>query len=163
MRFWRVQQRLSCSMTQHSCKHSYILPGLGGIGVVTYRLQAANGGSDLRSSGINATQERALVVGQRVHGLERNVEARVGVVDRKHVDALPVVRQLPARPARGGVPARDRRRASDVREVRERAEGGEALGEQPVRAVGARDVREAGRAAVVRLVVGDRHGWRSRC
>ena len=79
------------------------------------------------------------------------------MVDREHVDAPPVVRQLPARSALRRVPARDRRRAADVREVRQRAERAEALGEQPVRAVGARDVRETCALAIVCLVVGDRH------
>ena len=79
------------------------------------------------------------------------------MVDREHVDVPPVVRQLPARPALRRVPPRDRRRPTDVREVRQRAERAKALGEQPVRAVGARDVREARGPAVVRLVVVDRH------
>ena len=77
------------------------------------------------------------------------------MVDREHVDAPPVVRQRPARPARGVVPARDRRGPADVRELGERAERAEALGDEPVGAVGARDASERRARVVVRLVVGD--------
>ena len=128
--------------------------------VRTHRLKTASRGSDLRRLGVHATKERSLVVRERVHRRERDVEPRVGVVDREHVDALPVVRQLPARAALGRVPSRDRGRAADVGEVWQRAKGAEALRDHPIRAVGARDGREAAGRVVVRQVVRDRHAER---
>lgn len=49
------------------------------------------------------------------------------MVDGEHVNRLAFPRQTPARPALGRVPGLDGGRAADVREPRERAEGGEAF------------------------------------
>ena len=119
--------------------------------------QPANRLVDLGRVGVDAPESGTLVVRERVHRRECDVEARAGVIDREHINALAVVRQLPARPARGIVPARDRRRPADIRELRQRAERAETLRDEPVRAVRARDSRERRASVVVRLVVRDRH------
>ena len=89
-------------------------------------LETANAGGDLLSLGIDASEEHRLAVGQLVHSLERDVEARPGVVYREHVDRLPVVGELPTGATLVRVPARDYGSATDVGEVGERAEGGKA-------------------------------------
>ena len=123
-------------------------------------LQTAGRSRHLRGRGVDPSEGHSLTVCEGVHRLQRDVEAGVGVINREDVNAPAVVGQPPARPARGGVPASDGCRTTNVREVGERPESGEALREHSIRAVGARDVREARRRAVVRLVVGDGHGER---
>ena len=80
-------------------------------------LETALGLVNLLRRRVDATQEHRLAARKRVHRLLRNVEPAVGVVDREDVDALALVRQLPARPALVRVPSRDRGRAADVGEV----------------------------------------------
>lgn len=89
------------------------------------RETASRAGDGLRL-GVDAAEELALVVRELVERTEGDVEARVGVVDREHVDRRAVVRELPARAALGRAPAADRGRAADVGEARERPEGREA-------------------------------------
>lgn len=127
-------------------------------------LEAALAGSDLLGLGVDASQEDSVVVRERVHRTEGNVEARLGVVNRDDVDRRAVVRELPAGAALVRVEARDDGGATDVREVRQRAEGREALGEHTVRAVRARNGGQGAIGVVVRLVVGhrDRGGGRGR-
>ena len=87
-------------------------------------MQATSGRSDLRRLCVDAAEVDSLVVRELVHRALRNIErADAGVVDREHVDALAVVRQLPARPARRRVPAADHARTANVREPGKRAEG----------------------------------------
>ena len=124
--------------------------------------QTAGRSCHLRGRGVDPSEGLSLTVCEGVHRLQRDVKTGVGVVNREDVDAPAVVGQPPARPARGGVPASDGRRTTNVREVGERPESGEALGEHSIRAVGARDVREARRRAVVCLVIGDGYAERGR-
>ena len=91
--------------------------------------ETALAGVDLLRLGIDAPQEDTLVVRERVQRAERDVEARVGVVDGEHVDGHAVVGELPAGAAGVRVIARDGGRTADVREVRERAKGAEAYAE----------------------------------
>lgn len=123
-------------------------------------LQTARGRGNLLRGDIDPAQLLRLVVRQRIHRRKRDVEARVGMVDREDIDALALVGELPARAARIRVPATDGDRAANVGELRERAEVAEALGDQPVLAVGAGDGVEAGGPVVVRFVVRERHAER---
>lgn len=64
-----------------------------------------------------------MAVRQLVHCAETNIERPwVGVVDRKHVNGVAVVGQLPAGPALVRVPAWDNAGTADAWEVRESAE-----------------------------------------
>ena len=94
-------------------------------------------------------------VRERVERLLRNVEPDARRVHRDDVDALALIRQRPARPAHRAVPALHELRPADVRERGERAERGEALGEQSVLPVGAGDAEERLGRVVVRLVERD--------
>ena len=100
-----------------------------------------------------------LVVRQLVQRRLRDIEAAVRVVDCEDVDARPVERQRPAGAALRRVPSRDRGSAADELR-RERPEGREALGEQPVCAVGAGDLRQGGPRRVVDRIVRNRHACR---
>lgn len=76
------------------------------------------------------------------------------MVDGEHVDAAPVVRQLPARAARRRVPARHGRRRPDVGEPRDLPLRRPPVPrDQPVGPVRARHRRQAARRVVVALVV----------
>lgn len=141
--------------------------------------QAAVGGSDLDSGGLNTAEGSSLAVGQLVHGGLGDVEAGGGVVDGQDVDGAATVAQLPASSAlRGqvsfpvhisssigraydktharGVPAGDLGGAADVGEVGDGALGLVAVaGDEAVGAVGARDGRHGAAGVIVAGVVGD--------
>lgn len=119
--------------------------------------QATRGGIHLGRRSVDAAQEHSLPVRQRIQRNLRNVEPAERMVDREDVDARPIERELPARAALRGVEARDRLGAPDELGG-ERAEGREALREQPVRPVGARDDVERVRRVVVGVVEGDGDG-----
>lgn len=119
-------------------------------------LQTAVADRNLGRRGIDASQLDGLATRQGVHGVERNVEARGGVVDGQDVDGVAAVRELPAGAARGRVPARDGGGASDVGEARDLALRLPVVaGDEAVGAVGARDDGQGTRAVVVAGVVGD--------
>jgi len=84
-----------------------------------YAAKAAGTGIDLLDLGVDASEEDAVAAGEGVERAERDVEARIGVVDGEHVDRHAVVRELPAGAALGRVPARNGSGTANVREVRE--------------------------------------------
>lgn len=69
--------------------------------------ETACGLVDLGSLGVDAPEEDTLVVCERVHRRQRDVESRGGVVDGEHVNRRPVERELPAGAAFGRAKARD--------------------------------------------------------
>lgn len=119
-------------------------------------LQTALANIDLASSSVNASELVSLAVGEGVHGIEGNVEARGRVVDGEDGDGLAVVLELPAGAAGGRVPALDGLDAADPRVPRDLALGLPAVvGDEAVGAVGAGDAGEGAGAVVVANVVGD--------
>ena len=62
-------------------------------------LKPANAGGDLVDGGLDDAELHRLAVGELVHRLEGDVEARAGVVDGEDFNGLAVVAQLPARAA----------------------------------------------------------------
>ena len=125
--------------------------------VLTSVLEAASLGVGRLDSSLEAADLLGMSVREVVECPLRDVEADTGSVDRDEVEALPVVGEGPARAALSAVPPGDELGAADVR-VGQRAEGGEALGEEAVRAVRAGDGREGLPGVVVRLVEGDLEG-----
>lgn len=59
-------------------------------------LDAAHTSIDLGSSGVYPAQHFGLVVGERVHSAQREVEPSVGVINGQDVDRVAVVGELPA-------------------------------------------------------------------
>jgi hypothetical protein len=59
-------------------------------------LKAANRRGDLLRGRVDAANRLRLVVRERVHRVNADVEAAVCVVDGEHVDRLAVVRERPA-------------------------------------------------------------------
>ena len=68
-------------------------------------LKPANAGGDLVDGGLDDTELHRLAVGELVHRLEGDVEARASVVDGEHVDGVAPVRELPAWAAVRRIPA----------------------------------------------------------
>jgi hypothetical protein len=119
-------------------------------------LQAAGACGDLGGSGIDTAQGDGLAVGQGVHGVQGNVEARGGVVDGQDVDGLAVVGELPAGAALWGVPAGDGGGGTNVGEAGDLGLRLPAVaGDQTVGAIGAGDGSQGAAAIIIAGVVGD--------
>lgn len=112
--------------------------------------------SDLASSSSNTAQCNGLATGQSIHGVERNVEARSGVVNGQDVDGVAAVRQLPAGSTASRVPAGNGGDTSDVWEARDLALGRPVVfGLEAVGAVRAGDDVERAGAVVVAGIIRD--------
>jgi len=120
-------------------------------------LQSTLVDSNLGILRVDAAKISGLVVGQIVHGGLGQVEAVVGVVNGQDVDGLAVVGDAVASAALIRVPAWDADVAADVGEFGDGALGLPAvLGNEAIRAVGARDGRHGTAAIVVASVVANR-------
>lgn len=119
-------------------------------------LQTTGADGDLGGGSIDAAEGDSLAVGEGVHGVEGNVEARGGVVDGEDVNGLAVVGELPAGAALVRVPAGDGGGGTDVGEAGDLALGLPAvLGDQAVGSVGAGDGSQGAAAIIVAGVVGN--------
>ena len=71
---------------------------------------------NLRGLSINDPQFLRVSIRQRVHRLKSEVEAVVGMIDSGDGDPFVLVRYVPARPTRCGVPTLDSLGSTDVGE-----------------------------------------------
>jgi hypothetical protein len=124
---------------------------------------AASRRINLHNVGIDSSQVYCLPVRELVHRLLREVESITSNIDGEHIDAVAIVRELPASSAGRGVISANSRCASDSGEAWKRTECGVAPCEKTIRAVGASNGGQRRASVVVGVVPRDRNTESWRC
>lgn len=120
-----------------------------------FDLKTARRSRELRHSSLHNTQLFCLIICQRIHRRQRQIESIVRMVYRDHINRLPVILQLPASAATGRIPTSDCSCSTNVGEVLERAEGCVALSFQAVGTIGTGDNIKGIGFVIINGVVGD--------